>query len=415
MAIEKLTDAAIRAAKPRAKLYHLADGGGLYLAVTPGGAKSWRLVYRYGGRQRRLALGLYPALDLAGAREKRREAMTMLARDGLDPAVEYRRRAREAALRANNTFGRLADELIAKRAREGAAKATMDRMRWMRALAAPIAGRPLDDIEPYDVLALLTPLDRRGKHETARRLREFVGQVFKLAVALHRARRNPVADLDPKLVLTAAPARPRAAIVEPAEVGALWRTIDAYPGRPETRLALKLLMLTAARPGEVRRAEWREFDLAGATWTIPAKKMKMRRPHRVPLSPQALAILEELRPLTGGGRYLFPNARRPAKGPMSEAAMGYALCRMGYGRAEVTPHGFRSAFSSLANESGLWSADAIERQLAHVAPGVRGIYDRGARWDERVRLMAWWAEELDRLAAGRPETVVPLSRKAGAA
>jgi integrase len=222
------------------------------------------------------------------------------------------------------------------------------------------------------------------------------GRIFRYGVATGRCKRDPSADLRGALV--APVAKPRAAVTDPAGIGALVRAIDGYVGySPLPRLALKLLLLTAARPGELRHAEWSEFDIEGAVWRIPAGRMKMRKPHAIPLSRQALAILAELRVLTGHGRLLLPNTLNPER-PVSENTLQGALLRAGYERGEVTTHGFRSAFSTHANESGLWSADAIERSLAHSDPdAVRGIYHRGQHWAERAKLMAWWGDELDRL------------------
>jgi integrase len=266
-------------------------------------------------------------------------------------------------------------------------------------LALPALGaRPIKDITAADVLAVLRNVESRGKHESAMRLRAMIGQVFRYAVATGRA------DSDPTGALKGAIATPierhRAAIVEPKAFGALLRSIVAYQGFPETSAGLQLLALTFVRPGELRSAEWTEFDLDSALWSIPAGKMKMRRPHRIPLAPQALAILRDLHALTGHGRFLFPSVRSSAR-YMSENTINAALRRLGFKQDEMTAHGFRSAASSILNESGLWSADAIERQLAHVdADSVRRAYARADYWDERVRMMSWWADKCDELRRG---------------
>ncbi|GAB4527046.1 MAG: integrase arm-type DNA-binding domain-containing protein [Amphiplicatus sp.] len=407
-----LTDVKCRTAKPRAKRYKLADGGGLYLEVLPSGNRSWRFRYRLAGRQKVLVIGLYPAVSLAAARRARDEAKRQLM-EGVDPAEQKRLERLAEAVRRATTFKAVASELIAKRAREGAAEATLTKLRWLLLdLAAPLADRPVAEITTPELLAVLRKVEARGRLESARRLRSACGRVFRHAVATGRAERDPAADL--KDALAAPVATHRAAITRPDEIGALVRAISGYEGAPEIRLAMKFALLTAARPGEARRAEWGELDIEGATWTIPAQKMKMRRPHRVPLSAQALAVIEELRPLTGGGRYLFPSVRTRLR-PISEGSMNAALRRMGYSKETVCAHGFRSMFSTWANESGLWDADVIEAALAHQdANAVRRAYNRAERWDERERLMQWWADELDRLAAGRPEKVVPLARGAAA-
>lgn len=248
------------------------------------------------------------------------------------------------------------------------------------------------------VLKCLRKVEAKGNYETARRLRAKIGAVFRYAIA------NGVAETDPTYALRDALIRPtvtsRAAIIDPKALGGLLRAIDGFEGQMTTRIALRLLALLAQRPGELRHATWEEFDLGNAVWSIPAERMKMRRTHRVPLPDAALALLSELRELTGSGRYLFPSLRSVAR-PMSENTLNGALRRMGYGGDEMTAHGFRATFSTLANESGLWNPDAIERALAHVeANEVRRAYARGEHWDERVRMADWWAGFLGNAQAG---------------
>lgn len=396
-----LTDTKCRAAKPREKAFKMADGGGLFLFVTPSGSKSWRLAYRFLGKQKLLVIGQYPVVSLAEARLAREEAKKLLAQGG-DPSQQKKIDRIVQAQRNATTFKSVAEELLAKMEREGKADATLEKKRWMLLdLASPLAGRPVADISAPELLAVLRKVEARGKHETAKRLRSACGQVFRYAVATGRALRDPSGDL--KGALTAPVVKHRAAMLDPEEIGALWRAIDAYPGQPETRLALKFAMLTAGRPGEVRQAEWSEIDRDAGEWRVPAEKMKMRRDWRVPLSDQALQVLDELTPLSIGGRYLFPSVRS-FKRPMSEATLVAALRRMGFAKDAVTAHGFRSSFSTHANESGLWHPDVIEAALAHQDKNaVRRAYNRAERMDERARLSQWWADELDRLAKGGKE------------
>ncbi len=298
-----------------------------------------------------------------------------------------------------NTFEAIAAEVINKKRREGKATNTVDKAEWLLGLALPAIGpRPIKEIAAPDILAVLRKIESRGKLETAKRLRATIGQVFRYAVATGRA------DADPTGALRGAIASPvvknRAAIVEPKAFGALLRSIAGYEGSPETVAALELLALTFVRPGELRSAEWSEFDLDAALWSIPGEKMKMRRPHRVPLAPRAVAILRDLQAITGRGHFAFPSVRSASR-CMSENTINAALRRLGFKQEEMTAHGFRSAASSILNESGLWNPDAIERQLAHVEnDSVRRAYARADFWDERVRLMIWWAEKCDELRRG---------------
>jgi integrase len=393
-----LTELALRTAKRQTKITKLSDGGGLQLWITPDGAKRWRLAYRFGGAQRALAIGVYPTIGLKQARDARQDAKRLLS-SGVDPMAARKRAKINSASAATNTFESIAAELLGKKRREGKAEMTLVKTQWLVGLALPTLGaRPVKDINASDVLAVLRTVESRGKHESAVRLRAMIGQVFRYAVATGRA------DSDPTGALKGAIATPaenhRAAIIEPKAFGALLRSVADYQGSPETNAGVQLLALTFVRPGELRSAEWSEFDLDGALWSIPAGKMKMRRPHRVPLAPQAVAILRDLQGITGRGRFLFPSARSLSR-CMSENTINAALRRLGFKQDEMTAHGFRSAASSILNESGLWSPDAIERQLAHVdRDSVRRAYARADYWDERVRMMYWWADRCDELRHG---------------
>jgi integrase len=290
--------------------------------------------------------------------------------------------------------------------REGRARVTLAKKQWLLDFAYPTFGnRPVAEISARDLLALLRQIEGRGLYETARRLRSTCGMVFRYAIATGRADRDPSMDL--RGALTTPQVSHRPTIVDPKSIGALLRAIDGFDGQPTTRAALRLAAYVFARPGELRQAEWKEFDLDAAIWSIPAEKMKMRRPHRIPLARQSLAILRELHEITGNGRWLFPSVRSFAR-PISENTLNAALRRLGYSSEEMCTHGFRSMASSRLNEMGRWNPDAIERQLAHQeANAVRRAYIHGAEyWPERVLMMQAWADYLDELKEGGK--VVPL-------
>jgi integrase len=393
-----LTDVAVRSAKPRDKDYKLADAGGLYLLVTPAGGKLWRLKYRVHGVEKKLALGRYPEVTLGAAR-KARDAAREAASAGQDPSAQKRLDRIAARIAIGTTFGDVAQESITKAEREGRAPATLAKLRWAREWLMPALGpRPVTQIEPHELLAVLKKQEVGGNLETARRTRAFASRVFRYAVATARAKSDPAALL---IGAVAAP-RPKnlAAILEPKRVGELLRAIAGYSGQPVTRLALSLAPHVFVRPGELRQAEWSEIDFDAAVWRIPASRMKQRRPHVVPLSRQSLAILAQARALTGHGRLVFPALGKRDR-PLSENTVNAALRRMGFGRDEMTAHGFRALASTQLNESGRWSPDAIERALAHKdADQVRAAYHRGAHWQERVAMAQWWSDHLDLLRDG---------------
>jgi integrase len=383
-----LSDARVRTLKPKEKSYKQADFDGLYLLVKPNGSKLWRFKYRWRLKEKLLALGKYPDVTLADARRKRDEARSLVT-NGADPSqVRRQEKAKEAAAQ-NETFAKLAAELLEKKRCEGRAAATLKKTGWFhRLLNADIGHMPITQITARDILVPLQRVEKKGNHESAVRMRSAAGAVFRYAIALG------LADNDPTYGLKDALIRPqtqhRAAITDPAQVGALLRAVEGFSGQTTTRLALRLLALIALRPGELRMAEWEEVDDARAVWTVPAHRAKMRRPHIVPLSRQALGLLQELRDLTGCGNLMFPSVRSSQR-CMSDNTLNGALRRMGYGKDEMTAHGFRAMFSTLANESGLWHPDAIERALAHVEKNeIRRAYARGQHWDERVDLAQWW-------------------------
>lgn len=399
-----LTDIEIRGAKAGPNLVKLSDGGGLQLWITPDGAKRWRLAYRFAGGQKLLAIGVYPVTSLKDARQARDEAKRLLAQ-GQDPS-QARKLAKAAKVAASaNTFDAIGVEFLDKKRREAKADRTLGKLEWLLSLASPgIGARPITEITAPEILAVLRTVESRGKRESARRLRATIGAVFRYAVATGRAHADPTSAL--KGALASPIVQHRAAIIEPKAFGGLLRAIEGYEGAPETRAALELLALTFVRPGELRAAEWADFDLEAAIWAIPAERMKMRRPHRVPLASKALAVLRDLQTITGTGKLLFPSIRS-ASYCMSENTINAALRRLGFTKDEMTGHGFRSAASSMLNESGLWSADAIERQLAHVdGDSVRRAYARADYWEERGRMMAWWAVKCDEMRKGG--IIVPL-------
>ncbi|MBS7698669.1 MULTISPECIES: integrase arm-type DNA-binding domain-containing protein [unclassified Chelatococcus] len=392
-----LTDTAVRNAKPTGKAIKLTDSGGLYLYVSPTGGRLWRMDYRHLGKRQTASFGAYPAVGLADARRRRDELKQQLEQ-GIDPAAA--KRAAELAERhsAANTFEVIADEYLAKLAREGRADTTMNKVTWLLDFARPALGRrPITQISAAEVLEVLRKVESRGRFETAKRLRSTIGSVFRYAVATSRADNDPTFALQG--ALASPPPKPRAAVTDPKAFGGLLRAIDAFDGQATTHAALKLMAVLFPRPGELRMAEWAEFDLAKAIWTVPEKRMKMRRPHRVPLPTQAVTTLTELQKATGNGKLLFPSVRTVRR-PISENTLNAALRRLGYDKDQATAHGFRATASTLLNESGLWNPDAIERQLAHIENNdVRRAYARGEHWDERVRMMQWWADRLDDLRA----------------
>ncbi len=399
-----LSDAAIRAARAQLKQFKLYDEGGLFLTVRPSGGKLWHLKYRHLGKEQLLSLGIFPDVGLKEAR-KRRDAAREQNANGLNPTFEKKKAAIAASIGAANTFKAVADEFIAKREREGLKTITTDKAKWLLSQLEPALGnRPIAEIEAYEVLNVLKRVELSGRHETAARMLAFSGRVFRFAVATARAKRNVAADLQGALV--APKATHHAAIIDPKGVGDLLRAIDGFEGQPTTLWALRLAPHVFVRPGELRMAEWKEIDLDAAIWRIPSTRMKMRREHVVPLSTQAVAILKEAQGLTGEGRFVFPSVRTHLR-PMSENTLNAALRRLGYGSDEMTAHGFRSTASTLLNESGKWSSDAIERALAHGdSDSVRAAYHRGVHWDERVKMAQWWSDYLDRLREGGK--VVPL-------
>ncbi len=399
-----LTDTKLRNLKSVARATKLYDTLGLFLLCNPPsernpkGSRLWRYKYYYAGKEKLLALGAYPDLSLQQAREQRDKARKLLAQGG-DPG-EHKKQEYEALLNAHaNSFEAVAREWLERQ------KSKLDDVTLKKAdalltkWAFPwIGSRPVSAITPRELLErVLRRVEASGKLETVHRLKQRCGQIFRYAIATGRAERDPTPDL--RGALATAKTRSHASITDPVKIGELLRAIDGFDGQFVTRCALKLTPLVFVRPGELRRAEWKEINLDGAIWSIPAERMKMDAPHLVPLSRQAVAILRELNPYTCKGRYVFPGARSWQR-PMSENTVNAALRRMGYDGSEMVAHGFRSMASTLLNEQG-WAPDVIERQLAHAERNeVRRAYNRAKYLEERTKMMQAWADNLDSLRMG---------------
>jgi integrase len=397
----RLTHFVIENAKRAEKQFKLSDGGGLYLVVQPSGTKLWRMKYSFLGKERSLSMGMYPAVSLAEARERRDQARKLLA-TGVDPSVQKKldRIARETA--ARTTFALVAEEYVENLRLRGRAEITVAKNRWLlERLAAPIAGRPIAEITAAEVLDLLKRVERSGKRETARRMRSTISAVFRFAVATLRASSDPTYALRGALVPPNV--KPRAAITDERQLGGLLRSIDEYHGWPTLKAALKFCALTFARPGEVRGARRSEFNFEKAVWRISAERTKMRRPHDIPLSRQALAVLREVWPMSAESELVFPSIISPKKW-LSENSFNSVLRRMGYTQEEMTSHGFRSSASTILNERG-FNPDVIEAALGHQSDNpVRRAYNRAIYWPERVALMQTWADMLDEFRRLEPAT-----------
>ena len=393
-----LTDTTIKNAKPRDKAYKLYDSAGLYLSITPAGGKLWRFKFVFGGKELLLSLGSYPEISLKGAREKRDAARQQVA-EGKSPTVEKKRAAVAATINAATTFDAVAEEFIDKRAKEGLADVTISKSRWLVSLLSPAIGsRAVADIEPFELLSAIRKIEAAGNLHTAKRALELSGRIFLYAIATARARNNPARDL--RGALRSATTEHHAAILDKEALGTLLRAIDAYGGQPATVWALKIAPHVFLRPGELRKAKWEDIDFESGTWRVPVEVTKMRREdHFVPISRQVRSMLIELRPLSGRSDYLFPATTTP-KRCMSENTVNQALRRMGFSGDEMTAHGFRSTASTMLNESGKWTADAVERALSHKIGGVRGVYHRGKHWIERVEMAQWWSDHLDVVRTG---------------
>jgi len=405
MSTGNLSDVKIRSAKVPAgkKQLKLSDGGGLYLLVTAKGGKYWRLDYRFNGKRKTLALGVYSDVSLSDARDLRHDKRQLI-RNRIDPAAQ--KKAEKMA--EVDSFEAVAREWYEKnRPIWSATHADSVISRLERNIFPWLGHRPIGEIEPPELLVVLRRMESRGAVETAHRVKAVCGQIFRFAIATGRAQRDPVPDL--KGALRPVKAGSMATITDPKRVGELLRAIEGYSGTFAVKCALQIAPYLFVRPGELRHAEWSEFDLEAAQWRIPAEKMKMGRMHLVPLSSQVVAILHELEPLTGRGKYLFPSARSTVR-PMSENTVNAALRRMGFDKSEICGHGFRGMASTILHEQG-WQSDVIERQLAHVETNkIKGAYNHAEHLPERRKMMQHWADYLDGLRTGAD--VIPINRRA---
>jgi integrase len=401
-----LSDAEIRRTPPREKTYKLSDGGGMYLEVRPNGARYWRLKYRFNKKEKLLALGVYPVVGLKDAREKREDAKKKLT-NGIDPGEVRKAEKRTAAINAENSFEAVAREWHAKFTVDQSESHATRNLRRLEVHVFPyIGGRPIGAIEPPETLEVLQRIEKKGTIETAHRVRSLIGQVMRYAIATGRAKRDVSADL--RGAIRPASVKHHAAVTTPDAVGDLLRACHGYTGTAVVSAALKLSPLVFQRPGEIRLAEWAEFDFTEKIWTIPAARMKRRKDgkingaaHLVPLSQQAIDILQDIQLLTGRGRYVFPSARGN-KRPMSDMACSSAFKRMGIDADTAVPHGWRATARTIAVEVLKVPAEIVEMQLAHeVKDSLGRAYNRTQWMTERRTLMQQWADYLDELRANK--------------
>jgi integrase len=400
-----ITDAKIRHAKAKDKQYKLYDERGLYLLIMKNGSKYFRLDYRFMGKRKTMALGIYPDVSLSDARQKRDEARKLLAQ-GVEPLQHKQELTALKKELANNTFENMAREWFEKQSTAWTKEHSIRVIRRLERDAFPFIGnRPVKMITAPELLEVLRKVENRGAVYSAHTLKQTCGQIFRYAIVTGKGERDPSADL--KGALTPVKSKHMAAITDPKKIGGLLRAIDGYDGQVVTQCALKLAPLVFVRPGELRHAEWKELDLDNAAWKIPAEKMKMGIPHIVPLSKQTIDVFGTLEVLTGDGRYVFPSIRSTVK-PMSENTVNAALRSMGYSKDEMTGHGFRGMASTILHEQG-WPSDVIERQLAHSEQNsVKSAYNHAKHLPERRKMMQEWADYLDELKAG--ENIIPLRR-----
>jgi integrase len=393
-----LTDTFVKSVKSTSKTGEKhSDGGGLYLLVKESG-KYWRMNYRFGGKQKTLALGVYPTISLKAARDKREKAKEQLA-SGDDPSIEKRKTLAAKVEASKNTFEVVARMWLNKSKVDRAASTQGKVTTWLEKDVFPHIGKlPIADIRPRDVLGALRHMERRGALESVQRVKQVCGQVFRFAVAEGSVERDVTQDLKGALEKHKAGHHP--AITDPKQAGELMRAIYGYAGTPYTVAAIKLLPLVFVRPGELRTAEWAEIDLEAAHWRIPAVKMKMKTDHIVPLSAQALEILQGIKLITGHGKYVFPSIRTGER-PMSENTINGALRAMGYAQDVHTAHGFRAMARTILDEVLNQRVDLIEHQLAHKVKDANGTaYNRTAHLQARELMMQTWSDYLDKLRVG---------------
>ena len=405
-----LSDTTIRNAKPTDKPRKLSDEKGMFLLVTPSGGKLWRLKYRFGGKEKVLALGQYPDVGLKDARERRDAARELLAKE-IDPGEARKTAKADKAVKAGNSFEVVARAWYAK-AYAGKAESTREKtMTRLEQDVFPMIGDiPVSAIKASDLRRVIERIEQRGALDIARRVHNYMGRALRYADSLDMVERDVSASIDLNLILPARDTVHHAAMTDPVAVSGLMRAIDGFTGGFVTVCALKLSALTFVRPGELRHAEWSEIDLEGATWSIPGSKMKMKQDHIVPLSKQAVAILLDLYAITGRGAYVFPSERGGSR-PMSENTVNAALRRMGYTKEEMTAHGFRAMARTLLDEALGVSQDLIEHQLAHAVKDPNGrAYNRTTHLPKRRTMMQLWASYLDSLKSGAD--VIPIHGKA---
>lgn len=388
----KLNARQVDTAKPKDKPYKLSDGGGLFLLVNTNGSRYWRLKYRVSGKEKLFSIGVYPAVSLADARSKRDEAKRLIAAGG-DPSQEKQQEKLERKGSSENTFEQIAREWYQRRYDRWSESYRLEMMATFESDVFPYIGhRPIKDIKPLELLGVLTKLEQRGATEKMRKVRQRCGEVWRYAVITGRAEYNPAPDL----ASAAAPhKREHYPHLEVSEIPEFMTELNSYSGSMQVKLALKLLILTGTRPGELRQAEWSEFDFDKSLWEIPASKMKMRRPHIVPLSHQAIAILNQIKPISGRYQLVFPGRIQHTK-PISEMTINVLIRRIGYG-GRATGHGFRHTMSTILHEQG-YNTAWIELQLAHVDKNsIRGTYNHAQYLEARREMLQWYADYMDTL------------------
>jgi Integrase len=397
-----LTDLQIRKAQPKEKPYKLVDGLGLYLQVTKTGGKWWRFKYLFEGKEKLLSFGVYPDISLADARERRQQARTMVAK-GIDPSAERKKVKETKAELLANSFENVAREwhehMVGNKAWSTEHAATI-LIRLEKDVFPWIGSRPIVEVTAKEIKGILDRVRSRGVIETARRVRTILGQIYTYAIATDRANYDISAGFKGYLPPTSKTRKHMASVTDPKELAPLLRAMDAYQGGLVAQSTLKLLPMLFVRPGELRHMEWAEIDLEAGEWSIPASKMKMGLPHLVPLSRQALAILEELKPLTGHGKYVFPSTRSFSR-CMSDNTINAAFRRMGFDSDTIVGHGFRATARTILDEVLNFRPDLIEHQLAHAVRDPNGrAYNRTAFLPQRKEMMQVWSDYLEGLKAG---------------
>lgn len=400
--MQKLTATAVKRAKPKTKAYSLSDGGWLYLFVKPNGTKAWRFNYRINGKQKTLAIGIYPDISLKAARDKHKEARENLA-NGIDPSSHKKATKAANQSKSANSFEAVALEWSKTRGKKAESTEKRQQALLEKDLFPYIGNRPIADIKATEILKVLRKIENRGAIETAHRAKRLAGQVFRYAIATGRAERDPSVDLKDAL---AQPTKSHfKSITEPAEVGPLITAINNYQATPVVMAALKLSPLFFCRPGELRHLEWSEVKFSESRIELPASKMIMKKPHTIPLASQAIEILKELQPITGRGKYVFPSARGPSR-PLSDNGVRTALRTLGYTNEQISPHGFRAMARTILDEILNFPVDWIEHQLSHAVWDANGrAYNRTKHISQRQQMMQTWADYLDGLASGTNNAV----------